>query len=330
MRVGAFWCAFSAAAFAWAPPPDPWRISDPEAVLLAGIEWRRIAASGAGRTLEQQIVATEAPGLADLLAGAERILVSAAPRAGDATGDSSRVLIAIEGSFDRRRLLELISRRLPQRTYYRGIEILEEAGGGVALAFSSPETILLGDAASVRAAIDRVHGAGSGRERRLWERARELAAANDLWLVADVPPAELAADEAPIPLDGIEGIEMSASFREDLEVSVHLRAASAERAGELARILESLGLLAAAKPGAAGHSAPSWEEFRVRVEGDRVGLAVRLKPDQLASAIAAATFGLAAGPQMAEAPRAGSTTLGRRNVRIHGLEEGVREIPLGR
>lgn len=324
MRVGAFWCAIAAAAFAWASPPDLWRFSHPEAALLAGIEWRRIAASAAGRMLEQQIVATEAPGLADLLAGAERILVSAAPRAGNATGDSSRVLIAIEGSFDRRRLLELVSRRLPQRTCYRGIEILEEAGG-VALAFSSPETILLGDAASMRAAIDRAHGAGSGRERRLWERARELAAASDLWLVVVVPPAKLAADESPIPLDGIEGIEMSASFREDLEAGVHLRAASARRAGELARTLESLGLLAAAKLGATGQSASAWEEFRVSVEGDRVGLAVRLKPDQLASAIAAA-----ASPQMAEAPRAGSTALGRRNVRIYGLEEGVREIPLGR
>lgn len=330
MRVGAFWCAIAAAAFAWAPPPDLWRFSHPEAALLAGIDWRRIAASGAGRMLEQQIVATEAPGLADLLAGAERILISAAPRAGNATGDSSGVLIAIEGSFDRRRLLELVSRRLPRRTFYRGIEILEEAGGGVALAVSSPETILLGDAASMRAAIDRASGAGSVRERRLWERARELAAASDLWLVADVPPAELAAAEAPIPLEGIEGIEVSASFREGLEAGVHLRAASAGRAGELARTLEALGLLAAAKLGAAGHSVSAWEEFRVGVEGDRVELAVRLKPDQLASAIAAATFGLAAGPQMAEAPRAGSIPLGRRNVRIYGLEEGVREIPLGR
>jgi hypothetical protein len=329
MRVGAFWCATVAAALAWAPPPDLWKFSHPEAALLAGIEWRRIAASGAGRMLEQQIVAAEAPGLAHLLAGAERILISAAPRAGKATGNSSRVLIAIEGSFDRRRLLELVSHRLPQRTCYRGIEILEEAGGGVALAFWFPETILLGDVASMRAAIDRAHGAGSGRERRLWERARELALASDVWLVADVPPAELAA-EAPIPLDGIEGIEMSASFREDLEVGLHLRAASAGRAGELARTLESLGLLAATKLGAAGHSASAWEEFRVNVEGDRVGLAVRLKPDQLASAIAAATFGVAAGPQTAEAPRAGSAALGRRNVRIYGLEEGVREIPLGR
>ncbi len=330
MRVGAFWGAIAAATFAWAPPPDLWRFAHPEAALLAGLEWRRIAASGAGRMLEQQIIAREAPGLADLLAGAERIFLSAAPRAGNATGDTSRVLIAIEGSFDRRRLLELVSRRLPQRTYHRGIQILEEAGGGVALAFSSPETILLGDAASVRAAIDRATGAGSGRERRLWERARELAAANDLWLVADVPPAELAAAEAPIPLDGIEGIELAVSFREDLEVGVHLRAGSAGGAGELARTLESLGLLAAAKLGATGHPASAWEEFRVSVEGDRVGLAVRLKPDQLASALAAATSGLTANPQMAEAPRAGSTTLGRRHVRIFGLEEGVREIPLGR
>lgn len=329
MRVGAFWCAIAAAAFAWAPPPDLWRFSHPEAALLAGIEWRRIAASGAGRMLEQQIVATEAPGLTDLLSGAERILVSAAPRAGKATGASSRVLIAIEGSFDRRRLLELVSRRLPQRTYYRGIEILEEAGG-VALAFSSPETILLGDAASVRAAIDRANGAGSGRERRLWERARELAAAHDLWLVADVPPAELAAAEAPIPLDGIEVIEMSASFREDLEVGVHLRAASAGRAGELARTLESLGLLAAAKLGAAGHSASAWEEFRVNAEGDRVELAVRLRAEQLASAISRASSGPAGGPQLAEQPRGAPPEPGRRTVRIYGLEGGVREVPLGR
>jgi hypothetical protein len=306
---------------------DPWSFTHPEAALLAGIEWRRIAGSAAGRAIEEQLVASGAASLAELLAGTERLLISVAPRARGETGDLARVVIVVEGSPKSGRLLDVLSRRLPQRVRHLGVEILEEPGG-VAVAFASPRTLLVGEVASVRAALDQASGAG-GRKRRLWQRARELAAAGDVWLVADAPAKQLAAEvQAPIPLDGIEGLELLASFRDELEIGIHLQAISAQRAGEIAGMLEALIPLAEANSVATGRSAEPWEGLRINVEGDHVGLALRLKPDQLAAAIARGAPVLGAGPQSAEVAR--GEPPGRRNVRIYGLEEGVREVPLGR
>lgn len=70
--------------------------------------------------------------------------------------------------------------------------------GGVsgAVAFLDASTMLAGDTVSVKAAIDRraAHAAFSGA---LADSARQIAAANDVWLVTQAPPASASAALAP-------------------------------------------------------------------------------------------------------------------------------------
>ncbi len=71
------------------------------------------------------------------------------------------------------------------RSTYRGVSMIESQG---AVAFLDASTILIGDAASVKATIDR-HAVGTALAGALSARARLISAANDAWLVTIVPPA---------------------------------------------------------------------------------------------------------------------------------------------
>jgi hypothetical protein len=83
-------------------------------------------------------------------------------------------------------------------TSYRGFQVL--AGNGAnqtgAAAFLDNTTVLLGDAASVKAAIDRKI-AGTAFSGALAQKAMEVSAANDIWFAASESPAAYFFGKAP-------------------------------------------------------------------------------------------------------------------------------------
>ena len=85
-------------------------------------------------------------------------------------------------------------------TNYRGVAILTGSGANLtaAAAFLDNTTVLLGDIASVKAAIDR-RISGTSYSGPLAQKGMEISAANDIWFAADQSPATFFAGSTPNP-----------------------------------------------------------------------------------------------------------------------------------
>lgn len=303
----------------------------PGARLLAGIEWRRVAASAAGRQVREAIA--QAGSGFDWLDGIERVVISS-PGAGLSGEQRPPLLVAAEGRFDLARLRTLAMRKLPHIRQDRGIEFLEEnpgSGPPLSLALISPRLILLGDAGAVRSALDSFPANGHCETSPLAARAKEMAAANDVWLVADLSPGMLPSPhtEAATLLAGVQRAEAGLSFENGLDLAAALETGSP---GDAEKLAGGLQLLLALKM--AGRNGPDpTRNLQVFTEGPLVKMALRISEEELQALLREAEPALLAAiapegrPSSEEVPRPQPRP---RLIRIYGLAEGVREIPLGR
>lgn len=290
-----------------------------------------MAGSAAGRELRQKI--HDAGAWVDLLDGVERVLLSSTGerRPGD---ERPPVVIAAEGRFDLSRLRAVALRKLPQTRFHHGVELLEEnpgAGAPMAVALVNPQILLLGDAGAVRATLESATApVPEQTDRSLAARAAQVAAAGDVWLVADSSPSLLAsknAEETAL-LAAVEGAELSLSFSEGLELAATLATASAENAQKLAGGLQLLLALKMAVRLAAGGTDPT-RNLQIFTDGPLVKLALRMNEEELRAAFREAEPAIRAAMAL-DSRESAEEAPSPRLIRIYGLAEGVREIPLGR
>lgn len=311
------------------PASSVWVSCRSGARMLAGIEWRRVLASPPGRELREKIIET---GLrTDWFDGVERIVISS-PGTNWVGEERPPLLIAAEGRFDLEQLKALALRRLPHFHRRRGVELLEEnpgSGPPLAVALVSPQLVLLGDASAVRTAVDSPDASHNCAANPLLTRAAELAGKNDLWFVAEFPPdlpASHAAGEAALAAS-IERAQAGLSLREGFSLQAALTTRSAEDAQKVAGEIQ---LLLARKM--AGHSGPDpTRNLQLFTDGPAVKLALEMSDGEFQALWREAEPALlaAVAPEarhLAEEPAASKPRL----IRIYGLAEGVREIPLGR
>src|SRR5579863_1053651 len=186
---------------------NPWALSQPGAKLLMGIDVKSLRESAAGQAIREQMSKTPqlpsgpqsplqgpmqamAMGLLDQI---DRVSVSSSggPPAVFAASSKNKApfLLAVEGRFPMAELQPFLKGKTPRR--YRDADVYRLSPTDVTTfayikGAADSSTLLLGDEASILAAIDRRSGALAPAS-ALLRRAQALAATHDFWLISDGP-----------------------------------------------------------------------------------------------------------------------------------------------
>ena len=205
------------AATVGASEPMAWRFAHPEAQVLAGVDFRRLAETADGKQFRAQFAAALG---APLLDQAERLLMSSVV---DSGGKRSDVLI-LSGSFSLTQLRKMAMQEGAKMVPYKGLEIAAPAGataGDPHLAWitgpGGGTTVLIGTRPAIQAAAERskaqVESLASVNP--LFARARDLMAEYPVWVSCDSVPQGFGpksfdqfADSAQVDAGQLEGFDV--------------------------------------------------------------------------------------------------------------------------
>lgn len=182
----------------------------PDANVLAGINVQQTLSTPYGQYLLTQFQANEGD-LQNLIAATgfdprrdvTEVLVGSAALPGTHTG-----LLAARGIFDVQRIMGLLQSKGQQVEIYNGVEI---AGlNQQSLAFLNSSTLVAGDTASVRAAIDRPASSVPLNPSAVLK-VNQLSATQDAWALSLVPlsqvaPVGQAAQQGPLNVQALQKI----------------------------------------------------------------------------------------------------------------------------
>ena len=314
------------------PAPLNWELGHADATVLLGADIRSFRASQAGQSVNSQMQQMQKAGPImfpftglQVLGDIDKIFLSSPGNKTAASKENPPFLLVLEGTFpeDHLRLF-----RSGPIHLYCAIKIYGPSKStNPSLAIPDEHTILVGDEKSIRDAIDR-HGRKIGAPSPLLERAAALAAKNDMWLIArdsisNLQPAGVAVN--PMAAE-VEGVEAGISARDGfvLELSIDTKTEAAAR--QLAQLLSSQLETALATKLDREQSAILMRSFRISSEGNRMALNFSLSKDELEQRMREMQSSPRAFTSPSPAPAPKSNT--PRTVKIYGLDEGVREIPL--
>ncbi|MBI4874929.1 MAG: hypothetical protein HY822_09895 [Acidobacteria bacterium] len=294
MRVRAVfpWLAFPMAAALWGQVSMPayWRYTPPAPSLLLGLDWRQASQS----SLSALAAASVNLEFAEQLGS---ILVTAEP--GAAKG---RFLAVATGRFNVSKLRRMAAAEGARTVRFRGLEIF--SAGGVEVTVAGDGVLLAGDAASLRAALER-GGTVTPRDSAIWRQAADLTRRYSLWAVS----TEALPVASPL-LAGVRSFAGGVAFERGLQLALDLNTASEDSAQTLAEALER---------------APGLHGLVVRAEGSDVRLTATVDAERPEASLKKLSAWILAPPEAAPElpppPR-------RKTILIVGLDEGTREIPL--
>lgn len=173
-----------------ASEPMAWRFAHPEAQILAGVDFRRLAETPDGRQIREQFVAALG---APMLEQAERLLLSSVV---ESSGKRSDVLI-LSGSFSLLQLRKLAMSEGAKMMPYKGLEIAAPAGavaGDPHLAWitgpGGGTTVLIGTRQAIQAAAERSKASveSLASVNPLFARARDLGPKYPVWITCETMP----------------------------------------------------------------------------------------------------------------------------------------------
>lgn len=321
-------------------------LAHPDAKLLLGLDWRRILESPMGKVVQEQVSKGGHPllGFLDSIENVDRILVSS-PGA-DEDGRSPLLVIG-EGRFLLPRIREMAKADGAVARKYNDVELLvppNATNADLHFALLDGNTILFGDGASVKQAIDRwQRSAQEGHERNpVFFRAVTLSTMQGIWAVAHDPATSLASlgIQGSTLAEQVESVEFGITVGQTLDATVWVKAATEEAGEMLATGLPALLQLAALTYSQQPSLAQVARRLKVVNEKNYVKMGVSIDSrlfarslDELRASTATTTTTAVAAPraaageisppsaQVAEQPPQ------RRVVRIVGMDEGVKEIP---
>lgn len=242
--LGSFFLALTplapAAPTLGASEPVAWRFAHPEAQVLAGVDFRMLAASPDGQQLRAQFAAALG---APLLAQAERLLLSSVM---DASGRRSDVLV-LTGAFTLAELRKLAMREGARMIPYKGLEIAAPPGAAAAdphLAWvtgpGAGTTVLIGTRPGIQAAAERAraHVESLASVNPLFARAREFAPRYAVWVACETVPGGVGPKTLDPLVEGgesgqVNGFDLAVDLAAAPSLNVWFRA-DTEAAAELA------------------------------------------------------------------------------------------------
>ena len=322
----------------------------PDAGVVFGVEWRRILDSPAGAQLAEQFKKNDLAkvpgfdGIQDALLRDVESLVVAAPASSLSQGAAmqSAGLIVVKGRFDMARLRSVFGASHAPAEMYRSVELMGAAKGAsgasarnAVFGLLDAGTLLGGDRVQVRAAIDRARmGRVTQPHTGILAGIGELAANNDIWMVATIPPG--ATKDVPQPmgqmLANVKSTEIGMSFREGLTVHMNVRAKDEASATQVFQMIQGLIGMAALSQNQNPQAAEMLKKLQISSEGVQVKLALSIDQSELDKMVKEAQTARVAGPTPQrpapangipppEAPKPNT-------VRITGLDGGPVEVPI--
>jgi hypothetical protein len=282
------------------PYPTTWNLAHPDAKVLMGLDLHSFRQSALSQPVEGQIQKGsfgmfQLPRMpaAELVKEVDQVLISSP----GGKKENPPFLMILTGHFTPEHLREV------------------SKGDTSRFAVLDEQTVAVGDAVSVKGAIDRQrHGAKGNNQ--LLARAAAIAPTHDLWVVATAPPEgfQPTGVNAKELASYVKGIDLGISFRDGLDFEMSFASKNADAAQEIARYVSEQLQAAMTGKELAG-------KVQVTSEGSRASVKFALNKDELEQAVRKA--------QAARAATKPGVDDGKpKSIRIVGLDEGVREIPL--
>jgi hypothetical protein len=332
--------------------PTFWRYSHPNAKALVGIDVQRISESPFGQRVAKEFAQAglkakaDAEGL-DFLNEVERVLISSTGGAAAHSGGEKSTppaVVALQGKFELARIRTLLKSKGAVRSYYLKAELYSPGKGEgteFSIALAGPQTILMGDPASVKTALDH-HAAAdpAASANPLFQRAVELAAVHDVWFASETSPAELSSG-GPFQaiFSEVQGFEGGLSFRRGLGMEVNLATASVEAAQKLGGGLQALMQITAMSDPKDQPAADLLKKLTVTQDSTLVKIGLSFDQaeldrgvDELKLSFAKGFTGGAIGPHADGADRSHAAVHEDPSrpmvIKIYNADGGTREIPL--
>jgi len=333
MRLVAF-SVFAAAATAQSSPPS-WNFAHPDATALIGIDVHNLREWAAAQSFGGDLDTGGSgmlhfPGL-ELLKEIDQVFISSpgAERVNNGAKPANKkenppFLVVVTGHFQADHVQQFLN---GSHKKYRAVDVYSVGEGSnvTNLAALDERTILLGDATSLRGAIDRRNQQTTSPS-ALQARAAALAAVNDFWLVTTVSPSDFqpASFKFAELVSEIKGIDTGFSVHDGFNFELSLATKSPEAAHAMAQqLFEQLRLLTDGKL----DDQQAAELFRsLQIDGDRLHVKFALSKDELERQLR--TIQAARAPASAPAaPKPKVEDSGPKTIKIFGLDDSVREIP---
>ncbi len=318
----------------WAESPDLVRFAPPDSGVLIGVNLEQIRSSDLGKSLLAK-ANLESAGLQKFIAMSGfnplrdigEILISA-----PAKGQKGRGLFLLSGSFDPTRFAELAVQPGMSASTWRGVQIItKKQEQPLSLACLNSTIVVGGDPESVRTAIAR-RSNGGGPDPELAAKAAEMRAANDIWLVSRVSPADLT-DKVPAgavagnpQLELLRSVEQASGgmkFGPDLLLTADLTAHTPKDAETIASTMRLFIGLAASSQRDAKQAGAILEKLALRAEGNSVKLSFSIPQAELTKSIESAMT-RAAQVRLPEPPRPEPTGV---TIYSSPKDMGVKELP---
>jgi hypothetical protein len=303
MRVGAI--AFLAAVgfqtiLLGQSMPTYWRLADPEAQMLAGInlkavmnsqaagEWKSQLQKAAGGAMPLEMIQgmDESGVLGELFQHVDRVFLSMSEIPQNT--NKAQGTVALVGDFDLAALRKFMAKQGGVKSLYRGVEVWQngKAADNVMIALASPQVLALGDKASIRKAVSHFAvGDGSLLERPVYKRAVALAQENDIWIAGQIPAAASATLEGPAQMmKSLESFELGVRMQSGLGLDLNLYAHSPEEAAGIAAALKGLAQMAANNSGNA-QASDLLSRLQMGTEGERIQMSAAWTASELTAAM---------------------------------------------
>jgi len=327
-----------------------WRFVPPDAKAVIGIDWKAVQQSPAGNIIREYWLNGEVasiPGI-EFLDNVERVLICSPGKKSDSSVSEPKLLIAIRGNFDLAKVRQMLREHGAKPQTFNSVAVYRpQERGARDLAFVplDAKTILLGDASSVFAGLERPTLPVEEQDHSaVVTRAVVLDASYDVWAVMATPGA-LAGGRLMAMFTGedfgaeTEGFEAGLSLRDGLDVRISVNATSELAAKRLAGGLSEV-LKLSAKDHKTSQPALSEIEKKMKAyaDGSTVRIGLRLTKDEfdrnsrlLAAARQAERSNAVAQansvPPTNPAAKATAGAPEKQVIRIEGLDGGAREIP---
>jgi hypothetical protein len=354
MRLFVTVMILACALYTQAPAQTGVGLLQPDAAFVIGIEWRKIVNSSVGGELTDQIKKSKPPlpgmdALEDaLLHDLDSITIAARASALGKANSRPPVLVVVKGHFRADQFQGLDQLKAGGTDTYRSVEMIvlpddtpaSTAGSAPAsapktmrLAVLDMSTVLLGDGAEVRGAIDRVKtGRLTTARAGALAGVAELAAKNDLWMIFDLPANALkdAPPAAAQMFAAVKGAELGMSFEEGFGLLLNIRTKDADSATAMAQSLQGLIAMGAMSQTQSPQAAELARKIRIAPESSRVRMSLNIDKAEVQKMIEEVKANAAKAPAVATAAHSARATepAGPKTVRITGLENGPVEVPL--
>lgn len=349
MRVLPLLCLAASAAIAQPiSHPTSWRYIHPEAKTMVGVDvravmqsdlWKKVSAEFEKSGWKQQV---RHQGL-DFFQDIDRVLLSSPALPANAQQlEGAAVVIVVQGRFQLDKLRASLLAKGAKPTSYKGVPLLrQDSKTDMLLALVSSQLLVLGDPSSLRAAIDHYQTSLPAMSTEpMFQRATELATLYDAWIVSDLPPAAGASAPSAQFLQDVRGFEGGISFRDGLAIEVNLRTESPGKARELTDALRVLLQFATMGPRQDPMLKDLLDRLRVQTDDTRASFAILWKQDEVGgllngvkAKVVQAALGAPEGPVPAAPPLPDpepKPPAGPLVVKIHGMDEGTREVAIPR